>query len=164
MAQACPPHSDKFFEVRVRRRTVVALGGFLLLEVPDQAFSCQIQSWRLSFVNSKGKPFRVLVEPIAQVTFQQFRHVLSDNVVKYGIHRARKRLIGIHCFRHGVTSELLEAGTPIHIVSRLMRFESHFGPLRPRDRRCRACRFREILPEDRAQPGSIGVRASIGVS
>jgi integrase len=65
------------------------------------------------FVNSMGKPF------------------LSDNVVKYGIHRAMKKLgleppgagthVGIHCFRHGVTSELLEAGTPIHIVSRLMR-------------------------------------------
>jgi len=29
--------------------------------------------------------------------------------------------VGIHCFRHGVTTELLESGTPIHIVTRLMR-------------------------------------------
>jgi integrase len=64
------------------------------------------------FTNSKGKPY------------------LSDNVVKYGIHRAMAKLgiktakgvhVGIHCFRHGVTSELLESGTPIHVVTRLMR-------------------------------------------
>jgi integrase len=64
------------------------------------------------FTNSKDKPY------------------LSDNVVKYGIHRAMKKLgietakgvhVGIHCFRHGVTSELLESGTPIHVVTRLMR-------------------------------------------
>jgi integrase len=64
------------------------------------------------FTNSKGKPF------------------LSDNVVKYGVHRAMANLgietpkgvhVGIHCFRHGVTSELLESGTPIHVVTRLMR-------------------------------------------
>jgi hypothetical protein len=30
--------------------------------------------------------------------------------------------IGIHCFRHGVTRELLESGTPIHVVTRLMRY------------------------------------------
>jgi integrase len=29
--------------------------------------------------------------------------------------------VGIHCFRHGVTSELLESGTPIHVATRLMR-------------------------------------------
>ena len=65
------------------------------------------------FTNSKGKPY------------------LSDNaVVKYGVHRAMANLgivttkgvhIGIHCFRHGVTSELLESGTPIHVVTKLMR-------------------------------------------
>jgi integrase len=64
------------------------------------------------FVNSKGRPFP------------------SDNVVKYGIHRAMDKLgiqtakgahIGIHCFRHGVTTELLESGTPIHVVTRMMR-------------------------------------------
>jgi integrase len=64
------------------------------------------------FTNSKGRPF------------------LSDNVVKYGVHRAMTKLgietakgthVGIHCFRHGVTSELLESGTPIHVVTRLMR-------------------------------------------
>jgi integrase len=64
------------------------------------------------FTNSKGKPY------------------LSDNVVKYGVHRAMAKLgiktpkgvhVGIHCFRHGATTELLESGTPIHIVTRLMR-------------------------------------------
>lgn len=64
------------------------------------------------FTNSKGKPY------------------LSDNVVKYGVHRAMAKLgiqtakgvhVGIHCFRHGVTSELLESGTPIHVVTKLMR-------------------------------------------
>jgi integrase len=64
------------------------------------------------FTNSKGRPFP------------------SDNVVKYGVHRAIAKLgiqtqkgvhVGIHCFRHGVTTELLESGTPIHIVTRLMR-------------------------------------------
>jgi integrase len=64
------------------------------------------------FTNSKGKPY------------------LSDNVVRYGVHRAMAKLgietpkgvhVGIHCFRHGVTTELLEAGTPIHVVTRMMR-------------------------------------------
>jgi integrase len=64
------------------------------------------------FVNSKGRPFP------------------SDNFVKFGIHRAMEKLgiqtpkgvhIGIHCFRHGVTTELLESGTPIHVVKRMMR-------------------------------------------
>lgn len=35
--------------------------------------------------------------------------------------RGRCADVGIHCFRHGVTSELLESGTPIHVVTRLMR-------------------------------------------
>ncbi len=64
------------------------------------------------FTNSVGRPY------------------LSDNVVKYGVHRAMVRLgittsksahIGVHCFRHGVTTSLLESGTPIHIVTKLMR-------------------------------------------
>jgi integrase len=64
------------------------------------------------FINRKGKPY------------------LSDNVVRSGVHRAMHKLgivtpkgvhLGIHCFRHGVTTELLEAGTPIHVVTRLMR-------------------------------------------
>jgi integrase len=64
------------------------------------------------FTNSKGRPY------------------LSDNVVKYGVHRAMAKLaiktskgvhVGIHRFRHGVTSDLLESGTPIHFVTRLMR-------------------------------------------
>jgi integrase len=64
------------------------------------------------FTNSNSRPF------------------LSDNVIKYGVHRAMKKLgietpkgvhVGIHSFRHGVTSELLGSGTPIHVVTRLMR-------------------------------------------
>jgi len=64
------------------------------------------------FINRKGKPY------------------LSENVVRSGVHRAMAKLgivtpkgvhVGIHCFRHGVTTELLEAGTPIHVVTRLMR-------------------------------------------
>jgi integrase len=38
-----------------------------------------------------------------------------------GIEIAKGVHVGIHCFRHGVTSELLESGTPIHVVTRLMR-------------------------------------------
>jgi integrase len=65
------------------------------------------------FINSKGRPY------------------LSDNVVKYGIHKTMDKIgiprpragvhVGIHCFRHGVTTELLQAGTPIHLVTRMMR-------------------------------------------
>ena len=64
------------------------------------------------FTNSNGKPY------------------LSDNVVRYGVHRTMKKLgietpkgvhVGIHCFRHGVTTELLESGNPIHVVTRVMR-------------------------------------------
>ena len=64
------------------------------------------------FTNSNGRPY------------------LSDNVVKYGVHRAMSRLgistpkgvhIGVHCFRHGVTTSLLESGTPIHVVTKMMR-------------------------------------------
>ena len=64
------------------------------------------------FINRKGKP------------------CLSENVVRSGVHRAMAKLgiktpkgvhVGIHSFRHGVTTELLEAGTPIHVVTRMMR-------------------------------------------
>jgi integrase len=64
------------------------------------------------FINSKNKPY------------------LSDNVVKYGVHRAMDKLgiprpkgihVGVHCFRHGASSELLDSGTPINVVTRLMR-------------------------------------------
>jgi len=40
---------------------------------------------------------------------------------KLGIETGKGVHVGIHCFRHGVTSELLESGTPIHVVTRLMR-------------------------------------------
>ena len=64
------------------------------------------------FINSKGRPYS------------------SRKVVKYGVHRAMAKLaieipkglrVGFHCFRHGVTTELLESGTPIHVVTRMMR-------------------------------------------
>ena len=42
-------------------------------------------------------------------------------MAKLGIVTPKGVHIGIHCFRHGVTTELLEAGTPIHVVTRLMR-------------------------------------------
>ena len=64
------------------------------------------------FINSQGQPYS------------------SRKVVKYGVQRAMAKLgieipkgvhVGFHCFRHGVTSELLESGTPIHVVTRMMR-------------------------------------------
>lgn len=64
------------------------------------------------FINSKDRPYR------------------SENVIRSGVPRAMQKPgietakgvhVGIHCFRHGVTSELLESGTPIHVVTRLMR-------------------------------------------
>src|SRR5215469_2822024 len=65
------------------------------------------------FINSNGRPY------------------LSDRVVGQGIHKTMAKLgitrpergqhAGIHAFRHGVTSELLQAGTPIHLVTRMMR-------------------------------------------
>ena len=52
----------------------------------------------------------------------------SQKVVKYGIHRTMDKLgiprpkgVGAHCFRRGVSSELLSCGTPVNIVTRLMR-------------------------------------------
>jgi integrase len=63
------------------------------------------------FTNSKGKPYR------------------SENVIRY-IHRTMAKLgiphpkgvhVGVHCFRHGASSELLDLGTPINVVTRLMR-------------------------------------------
>ncbi len=63
------------------------------------------------FTNSKGKPYR------------------SENVIRY-IHRMMTKLgipcpkgvrVGVHCFRHGGSSELLDLGTPINVVTRLMR-------------------------------------------
>ena len=72
----------------------------------------QAESRRLSVYQPKGKPYR------------------SENVVRSGVHRTMDKLgivapkgahAGIHCFRHSVASELLEAGTPIHVVTRLAR-------------------------------------------
>ena len=64
------------------------------------------------FINQRGLPFR------------------SDKVVQH-VHKTMAKLglvtpergvhIGIHCFCHGVTTELLQSGTPIHLVTRMMR-------------------------------------------
>jgi integrase len=40
---------------------------------------------------------------------------------RLGISTPKGAHIGVHCFRHGVTTSLLESGTPIHIVTKLMR-------------------------------------------
>ena len=104
--------------------TFVAEGtGAIIVRVPNPLFTDWLTKHYKPnvdgylFTNSKGKTY------------------LSDNVVKYGVHRAMAKLgietakgvhVGIHCFRHGVTSELLESGTPIHVVTRLMRHaDSH---------------------------------------
>lgn len=42
-------------------------------------------------------------------------------MAKLGIGTPKGVRIGFHCFRHGVTTELLESGTPIHVVTRMMR-------------------------------------------
>lgn len=65
------------------------------------------------FINGHGRPYR------------------SVRVVRDGIHRMMEKLgitvpergthAGIHAFRHGATSELLQAGTLIHLVTRMMR-------------------------------------------
>ncbi len=64
------------------------------------------------FINQRGLPFR------------------SDKVVQH-VHKTMAKLglvppergvhIGIHCFRHGVTTELLQSGTSIDPVTRMMR-------------------------------------------
>lgn len=65
------------------------------------------------FLNSNGRPY------------------LSDRVVRQGVHATMAKLgiarpeggvhVGIHCFSQGVTSELLQSGTAIHLVTKLMR-------------------------------------------
>jgi integrase len=64
------------------------------------------------FINRKGEPYR------------------SENVIRQGVHKAMAKLgiprpkgvhVGVHAFRHGASSELLDVGTPINVVTRLMR-------------------------------------------
>jgi integrase len=62
------------------------------------------------FVNRLGRPHK------------------SQKVVQYGIHKSMDKLgihrpkgVGAHCFRRGFSSELLSCGTPVNIVTRLMR-------------------------------------------
>jgi len=42
-------------------------------------------------------------------------------MAKVGIHRPKGARVGVHTFRHGASSELLDAGIPVNVVSRLMR-------------------------------------------
>ena len=69
-------------------------------------------SQRSPLINSKNRPY------------------LSDNVIEYGHHRATVKLAiprckgvhaALHCFRHGASIELLDLGTPINVVTRLLR-------------------------------------------
>jgi integrase len=62
------------------------------------------------FINSAGKPYRS----------DYVIRVLHRVVAKLGIQTPKGVHVGIHCFRHGVTTELLQS-TPIHVVTKLMR-------------------------------------------
>lgn len=42
-------------------------------------------------------------------------------MAKLGIPRPKGVRVGVHCFRHGASSELLDLGIPINVVTRLMR-------------------------------------------
>jgi integrase len=75
---------------------------------------------------------RTYITPLLGYLFLNLKGRLypSVNVIKYEINRAMEKLgiqtakgahIGIHCFRHGVTTQLLESGTPIQVVTRMMR-------------------------------------------
>jgi integrase len=64
---------------------------------------------------------------LSQSNLEVAQEQLRTQQQRYGIHRAMSRLgiqtpkgvhIGVHCFRHGVTTSLLESGTPIHINDR----------------------------------------------
>jgi integrase len=64
------------------------------------------------FLNAKGRPFR-------SENVNRRIHRIMD---KLGIARPKGGIhVGCHAFRHGVTTELLQAGTPIHLVTRMMR-------------------------------------------
>ena len=62
------------------------------------------------FVNSNGKPYR------SDCVIKALHRI----VAKLGIQTPKGVHVGIHCFRHGVTTELLQS-TPIHVVTKLMR-------------------------------------------
>lgn len=63
------------------------------------------------FVNSKGKPY------LSDYVVKQVHKAMA----KVGIHRPKGARVGVHAFRHGASSELLDAGIPVNVVSRLMR-------------------------------------------
>lgn len=63
------------------------------------------------FVNSKGRPY------LSDYVVKQIHKAMA----KLGIPRPKGVHVGVHAFRHGATSELLDAGIPVNVVSRLMR-------------------------------------------
>lgn len=63
------------------------------------------------FVNSKGRPY----------LSDYVRKQVHKAMAAAGIPRPKGARVGIHAFRHGATSELLDGGTPINVVTRLMR-------------------------------------------
>jgi integrase len=60
-------------------------------------------------------------KPKPQIFFFDADTAVRVIMAKLGIETLKGVHVGIHCFRHGVTSEMLESGTPIHVVTRLMR-------------------------------------------
>ena len=84
-----------------------------------------------------------------------------------GIRTPKGVHVGVHCFRHGVTTSLLESGTPIHIVTKLMRHGDskvtldHYAHIvSDADRK----ESEKLSRQNRAKHGSIGVRLRIGVN
>jgi len=63
------------------------------------------------FVNSKGAPY------LSDYVVKQVHKAMA----KVGIRRPKGARVGVHAFRHGASSELLDAGIPVNVVSRLMR-------------------------------------------
>jgi len=63
------------------------------------------------FVNSKGTPY------LSDYVVKQVHKAMA----KVGIRRPKGARVGVHAFRHGASSELLDAGIPVNVVSRLMR-------------------------------------------
>ena len=63
------------------------------------------------FVNSKGRPY------LSDYVVKQVHTAMA----KVGIHRPKGARVGVHAFRDGASSELLDAGIPVNVVSRLMR-------------------------------------------
>jgi integrase len=63
------------------------------------------------FVNSKGRPY------LSDFVRKQVHKAMAAA----GIPRPKGARVGIHAFRHGASSELLDEGVPLSVVTRLMR-------------------------------------------